>query len=236
MVAAVESGRISRERLARSVRRLLALKLEAGLFERRVVSLDAVPRVVGQRAFQDLADAVARRALTLVERGPIDAFRARRARTAVITYAEETNLSLGNELLRSLRAAGETLPTFRLYPASGPLSYDSAWATIRGAERVVFASSVRPIAWRGHIALPDALAALIERSAAGRPTMLVSFGSPYLLGQLPAFPGGYLIAWSANLATERAVADALTGRIPIRGRLPITLDPRHPRGTGIAID
>jgi beta-N-acetylhexosaminidase len=236
MVAAVESGRISRERLERSVRRVLALKLEAGLFERRVVSLDAVPRVVGQRAFQDLADAVARRALTLVERGPVSAFRARRARTAVITYAEETNLSLGNELLRALRAAGETLPTFRLYPASGPLSYDSAWATIRGAERVVFASSVRPIAWRGHIALPDSLAALIERSAAGRPTMLVSFGSPYLLGQLPAFPGGYLIAWSANLATERAVADALTGRIPIRGRLPITLDPRHPRGAGITID
>jgi len=236
MVVAVESGRIPRERLERSVRRVLALKLGVGLFDHRLVSLDAVPQVVGRRAFQDLADAVARRAVTLVERGPIDAFRARRSRTAVIAYAEETNLSFGNELLRSLRAAGEVVPTFRLYPASGPLSYDSARAVIRGAERVLFASSVRPIAGRGHIALPDSLAALIERSAAGRPTMLVSFGSPYLLRQLPAFPGGYLIAWSGNLATERAVADALTGRIPIRGRLPITLDPRHPRGTGISVD
>jgi hypothetical protein len=192
--------------------------------------------VVGQQAFQGLADDLARRALTLVERGPIGDFRARRARTAVITYAEETNLSLGAELLRSLRAAGESVPTFRLYPASGPMSYDSAWATIQSAERVVFASSVRPIASRGHVALPDPLAALIERSAAGKPTMLVSFGSPYLLGQLPSSPGGYLIAWSANLATERAVAAALTGRIPIRGRLPITLDPDHPRGAGITIE
>ena len=235
MVAAVESGRISRARLERSVRRVLALKLQAGLFERRLVSLDAVPRVVGQRAFQDVADDLARRALTLVERGTIDAFRARRARTAVITYAEETNLSFGNELLRSLRAAGESVPTFRLYPASGPLSYDSARAAIQGAERVVFASSVRPIAWRGHVALPDSLEALIRQTSAGTATLLVSFGSPYLLGQLPGFPGGYLVAWGANLAAERAAADAITGRIPIVGHLPITLDAQHPRGAGIAV-
>jgi beta-N-acetylhexosaminidase len=236
MVDAVERGRIPRERIERSVRRVLALKAGAGLFDRRLVSLDAVPRVVGQRAFQDLADDIARRAVTLVERGPVDAFRARRARTAVITYAEETNLSLGNELLRSLRAAGESVPTFRLYPASGPSSYDSARVVIRGADRVVFASSVRPIAWRGHVALPDSLARLIQGTATERPTMVVSFGSPYLLAQLPAFPGGYLVAWGANLAAERAAADALTGRGPIGGRLPISLDPQRPRGSGIVIE
>jgi beta-glucosidase-like glycosyl hydrolase len=233
MVAAVESGRIPRARLERAVRRVLELKVRAGLFEERLVPLDEVPRIVGQRAFQDAADDIARRALTLVERGPIDRFRAARARTAVITYAEETNLGVGNELLRALRAAGETVPTFRLYPASGPLSYDSARVVIREADRVVFASSVRPIAWRGHVALPDSLAALIGTVAPTRPTMLVSFGSPYLLGQLPAFEGGYLIAWSDNLATERAVAGALTGAAPIGGHLPITLDDRHRRGSGI---
>jgi len=235
MVAAVEDGRISRERLAHSVRRVLALKVRTGLFREPLVRLDDVPRIVGQRAFQEAADDLARRALTLVERGPIDAFRRARARTAVITYAEETNLSLGNELLRVLRAAGETVPTFRLYPASGPLSYDSARAIIRGADRVLFASSVRPIAWRGHVALPDSLAAMIGGVALTRPTMLVSFGSPYLLNQLPAYPGGYLIAWSDNLATERAAAGALTGHGAISGHLPITLDPRHPRGSGLQI-
>lgn len=235
MVAAVEAGRIPRARLEQSVRRVLALKAEAGLFERRLVSLDEIPQVVGRRAFQDAADDLARRALTLVERGPLDAFRRRRARTAVITYAEETNLSLGNELLGALRDAGETVPSFRLFPASGPLSYDSARSVIKGADRVVFASSVRPIAWRGHVALPDSLATLIETVAAARPTMLVSFGSPYLLNQLPGFQGGYLIAWSDNLATERAVAGALTGVTSIGGHLPITLDARHPRGSGIEV-
>ena len=52
MVTAVESGRIAREHLARSVRRVLQLKLDANVFEHRLVSLDAIPQVVGQRAFQ----------------------------------------------------------------------------------------------------------------------------------------------------------------------------------------
>ncbi len=235
MQSALASGRISQARLDASVRRVLTLKQRAGLFTRRLVPLDAVPQVVGQQAFQAIADDIAQRALTLVERGPLDAFRSSRGRTAVITYAEETNLSVGNELLRELRANGETVTTFRLYPASGSASYDSARTTIARAGRVVFASSVRPIAWRGHIALPDSLATLIGRTAATRPTMLVSFGSPYLLGQLPGFAGGYLIAWSSNLATERAAARALTGRAPITGRLPITLDAAHPIGSGIVV-
>jgi hypothetical protein len=154
----------------------------------------------------------------------------------VITYAEETNLSLGSELLRRLRGYGETVTTYRLYPASGPAAYDSARAVIAQADRALFAPSVRPIASRGHVALPDSLATLIGAVAGARPTMLVSFGSPYLLNQLPAFAGGYLIAWAANLATERAGADALTGRAAITGTLPITLDPMHPRGGGLRVE
>jgi len=232
---AVTTGRISMARLDQSVRRILDLKRTAGLFARRVVSLDSVPVVVGCREFQAVADDIARRSLTLVQRGPLDAFRTTRGRTAVITYAEETNLDIGNELIRRLRRAGESVTTFRLYPASGTLSYDSARTVLGTATQVVFASSVRPIAWRGHVALPDSLAALIATTAGTQSTMLVSFGSPYLLSQLPGFAGGFLIAWSATLATERAVADALTGASAVTGHLPITLDAAHPRGSGITV-
>ena len=235
MEQAVASGRISGARLDSSVRRVLRLKADAGLFLRRTVRLDAVPAIVGLAAHQALADDIAQRALTLVERGPLDTFRVRRGRTAVIAYAEETNLTVSNTLVRELRAQGDTVTVFRLYPASGPASYDSARTAIRQAPRVVFASSVRPIAWRGHIALPDSLAAMIGRTARERPTALVSFGSPYLLAQLPDFRGSYLVAWNGVSAAERATALALTGAAPITGTLPITLDPAHARGWGIQV-
>ncbi len=235
MLAAVDSGRISPERLDASVRRVLELKIGAGLFSRRTVSVDSIPLVVGQKPFQNLADDIAQRALTLVTRGPIDQYRAQRGRVAVITYAEETNLGMGGTLVGELRARGETVTTFRIYPPSGAASYDSARALIRGSPRVIFASSVRPIAWRGHVALPDSLARLIQATTTQKPTMLVSFGSPYLLNQIPDFQGGYLLAWSDAPAAERAVARALTGEAAIRGRSPVQLSPTMPRGTGISV-
>jgi len=236
MVVAVESGRITHERLDRSVRRLLTLKADLGLFARRTVPLDSIPTVVGRRAFQAIADDIAQRSLTLVARGPLDTFRGRPGRTAVVTYADENNLSIGGDLLRELRLLGDTVTTFRLYPASGPLSYDSARSVVAGMPRVIFATGVRPIAWRGHVALPDSLASLVLGTAANRPSMLVSFGSPYLLNQLPGFAGGYLIAWSNVLATERAAARAIVGTEPIVGRLPISLGVAYPTGSGIVVE
>ncbi len=232
MVAAVESGRITQARLDSSVARMLALKETAQLFDRRTVDLNAVPETVGNSEFQDIADDIAARALTLVQPGQIDSFRSQTGRTALITYAEETNLTLGQVLSERLRIRGDTVNPFRLYPSSGPMSYDSARTIISNNPRVVFASSVRFIAWRGHIALPDSLAALVLETSANKPTVLASLGSPYLMNQLPGYEGAYLIAWSAVTATERAVADALTGRIEITGRLPIRLGPEYPRGHG----
>ncbi len=235
MLAALDGGRISPERLDASVRRILTLKANAGLFTRRTVSLDSISLVVGQQAFQDVADDIAQRALTLVVPGPINDYRARRGRVAVITYAEETNLGVGGVLVEELRKRGDTVATFRIYPPSGPLSYDSARVLIRNSPRVIFASSVRPIAWRGNVALPDSLATLIAATAVAKPTVLVSFGSPYLLNQIPGFGGSYLLAWSDVPATERAVAKALTGAASITGKSPVALSPQFPRGVGILV-
>ncbi|MEE8153969.1 MAG: glycoside hydrolase family 3 N-terminal domain-containing protein, partial [Phycisphaerales bacterium] len=235
MVEAVESGRITSERLDHSVRKILVLKEETGLFVTRTVALDSIPAVVGRRRHQLVADDIARRALTLIQQGPIEQFRKTRGRVALITYAEETNHSIGNVLIRELRQLGETVAPFRLFPASGPMSYDSARVVLRNHPRAIFAPSVRPIAGRGHVDLPSALARLIEETSASKPTVLASFGSPYLLNQLTAYTGTYLLAWNAVAANERAVANALAAGAGISGKSPITLGDRFPRGTGIAL-
>ncbi len=235
MVDAVLTGRIAAERLDRSVRRLLALKVEAGLLATRTVPLDSVPAVVGRHDFRQIADDIAARSLTLVHAGPLDRFRGRRGRTAVIAYAEETNLGIGDQLLREMRLQAESTTAFRLYPASGPASYDSARTHIGGYPRVLFAVSVRFIAGRGHVELPQPLAALILETDRLKPSVVASFGSPYLLAQLPGYAGAYLLAWSDVPATERAVARAVAGGARITGTLPITLSPAYPRGYGVTV-
>src|SRR5205809_6323678 len=95
---------------------------------------------------------------------------------------------------------------------SGPLSYDSARAVIAQAPATVFVANVRPISWRGNIALPDSLAQLVTTTDQGRPTVLVSLGSTYLLNQVPAAKC-YLIDWSGVPGVARAVGFALVVKV-----------------------
>ena len=133
-----------------------------------------------------------------------------------------------------LRQGGDTVEYFRLWPMSGTLSYDSARVTIARAPATVFVANVRPISWKGNIALPDSLAQLITVTDAARPTVLVSLGSPYLLNQTPTVRS-YVIAWSGVRASERAVALALLGRVPIGGHLPTRIPPDYPVGWGVTV-
>jgi len=236
MAAAVAGGRITRERLDQSVRRVLEIKRQLGLFERRTVPLDSIMVTVGSRRFQDAANDIAVRALTLVRdiSGRLHALRAKASRFALIAYADEANASVGQYMTELLRQSGDTVEYFRLWPMSGAQSYDSARAVIARTPATVFVANVRPISWRGSIALPDSLAQLITATDAARPTVLVSLGSPYLLSQTPTVKS-YLIAWSGVRASERAVALALLGKVRITGRLPIRLPPDYPIGAGVTI-
>jgi len=236
MTAAVASGRIARERLTASVRRVLEIKRRLGLFQRRTVPLDSIMPVVGSRRFQDAATDLAVRSLTLVRDvgGRLHALRGHPSRLALIAYADEANGSVGQFLTELLRQGGDTVEYFRLWPMSGTLSYDSARAVIARAPATVFVANVRPISWKGNIALPDSLAQLVTATDNAHPTVLVSLGSPYLTNQVPGIKS-YLIAWSGVRASERAVALALLGRVPIAGHLPIRVPPDYPVGWGVSV-
>jgi beta-N-acetylhexosaminidase len=233
MLVALGSGRLTAARLDASVRRILEIKRGLGLFARRSVPLDSIAHIVGSKAFQDAADDIAQRSLTLVRdtAGTVGRLRGARSRMAVIAYGDELNSYVGQRMLELLRLGGDTVGFFRLWPMSGSASYDSARVVIGRAPTVIFAMNVRPIAAKGNIALPDSLARLIMLTDAVKPTVLVSLGSPYLLNQTPTVKS-YLIAWSGVRAAERAAARALLGWSPVRGKLPIRIPPSYPIGFG----
>jgi beta-N-acetylhexosaminidase len=236
MTLAVQTGRISGARLDVSVRRLLEVKRRLGLFARRTVPLDSIAAIVGRRALLDAAEDLASRSVTLVRdtAGALRTLRGARQRVALIAYADELNSSVGQRLAEVLRSAGDTVSSFRLWPSSGTLSYDSARTVIARAPHVVFAANVRPLTGRGHIALPDSLARLIMATDSAKPTVLVSLGSPYLLNQAPTVKS-YLLAWSGARVAERAAGRALAGLSTIRGRLPIRIPPGYPVGHGLMV-
>lgn len=234
MAAAVARKEISLRRLDQSVRKVLELKRQLGLFDRRAVSLDSIPAVVGRAEFQREAREMAARSIVMVKDvgGLMHGLRRRRQPLTLVTYGEEDARSLGNTLASELRARGFPVTLFKLWPASGPASYDSAAVALGRSPLALFATADRPVPWRGTLGLPAPMMSLMALSARARPTIVVSLGNPYFISGLPEV-GSYLVGWRANPLTEQAVARALAGETSITGRLPISIPPDYPRGWGI---
>ena len=232
MVGAVQSGRITEARLNRSVRKILVIKQRLGLFQHRLVNMDSVMGMVGRSAFEAFADSVAMRSIVLArDDGTVDSLRSAPRRIALVQYGEGTAEDVGTSFAAELRRSGDTVTAFRLSTGSGPASYDSAAAVLASNPYAIFAVAVRAVAWKGSIGLPAPLTALVDSSATRQRTVLVSFGSPYVIMQSPRVMS-YVLAWSSTPESERAAARALRGAA-ITGHLPISIPPDLPIGTGL---
>ena len=233
MERAVRSGRISEARLNQSVRRILVLKQQLGLFRRRLVPLDSVPDVVGRADFMASAREVAARSIVLARdsAGVVDSLRAGPRTLTLVAYGDEGSPAAGSSLAAELRARGHRVTLLRLTPASGPASYDSVRSALATSPVAIFAVAIRAAAARGTIGMPAPLAGLIDSTATARPAVLVSLGSPYIATQTPHI-GSFLLAWAANPLSEQAAARALSGAA-ITGRLPVRIPPDQPVGAGL---
>ncbi len=235
VTAAVRDGRISRERLDRSVRRVLEAKRDLGLFGRRTVTMDSITTLVGRAEYLARSQEIAARGIVLAEdrEGTVASLRARPQPVALVSYGDDRSPNTGVRLAAELRGRGYPVTSMRLFPSSGAASYDSARAVLRQGHIAIFAVGIRPSPWHlAGITLPRALSHLIDSSAATGRTVLVSEGTPYMISETPRVTS-YILAWAADPITERAVGRALTGVTGITGRLPISIPPRYSRGWGV---
>jgi beta-glucosidase len=72
LLAAVRNGKIAEERLDQSVRRLLRVKFQIGLFENPYVDEDEASRVVGSEAYMNEGAEVQRRSMVLLKNQHVD--------------------------------------------------------------------------------------------------------------------------------------------------------------------
>ncbi|HEX2187252.1 MAG TPA: glycoside hydrolase family 3 N-terminal domain-containing protein [Longimicrobiaceae bacterium] len=234
VTAAVRSGRLPEARIDHSVRRVLHAKARLGLAERRLVDLEAVDERVGTRSHRAVAEQIARRSITLArdERGLVP-LPAGARRVLSVTYAEVADLVAGRAFDRELAAAGVQVSAARVDDRSLPAEFEALRRRADSADVVVASAYVSPREHRGTVGAAGGFPAWVEAlSAAGKPVVAVTFGSPYLVSAYPSVPA-YLLGWGGAEVSQRAAARALLGRAPITGTLPISIPPSLPRGTGI---
>ncbi|MEP7384080.1 MAG: glycoside hydrolase family 3 N-terminal domain-containing protein [Gemmatimonadota bacterium] len=239
VVAGVSEGRYDEGRIDRSVHRVLALKHHFGLSQERLVDIDQVRRVVGTDAHVAVAATVAARAIVLAKDSlslvPVLG-KNRRPTVLSVTYARRSDLGAGTAFDAELRGKVRTLRTAFVSSDEAEPNYSSLLKDARASDVVLVGSYVNITSESATAGAPRAFVEFVDAlRARGAKVIVVSFGSPYLLLQIPSV-GSYAIAWGGSTASQRAAARALLGLEPITARLPISLPPLLPIGFGLRRD
>ncbi|MGK2962678.1 MAG: glycoside hydrolase family 3 protein [Gemmatimonadaceae bacterium] len=238
VVAGVAEGRYSEARLEESVRRILDAKRDAGLYSRKLVSLDSLRYVVGDSSHVSMARRIAERSITLVKDslGQVPLGLSENARILSVTVGRRTDLSAGLAFNATLR---ERVPGLRseFLGAEDPAADYGRLERLADSVDAVIVSSYVGQNWDAVSAsAPQAFASFIQRLVArGKRPVVVTFGNPYLLQQIPGVPA-YLVAWGGFPPSQIAAARALLGQRGIAGKLPISIPVGNgvvPRGSGL---
>jgi beta-N-acetylhexosaminidase len=234
----VEEGQITPERLDESVLRILEAKERLGLDKERRVDPAAVGKNVGRPEDVERALEIARQSITVVRNDggllPLHAEAPLRILHLVLSSDIHNDAIQGwpEDELEARRIPTDTV-------SLGPeVSEETARQIESDAARythVLASAFVRVRGGKGSVDMSESHARLLTALAAsGRPVILVSFGSPYLLRQAPEVPA-YVCAFSSAESSQRAAVAALFGEYAVGGKLPVTLPGLYPIGYGLSI-
>jgi beta-N-acetylhexosaminidase len=237
IVSAVETGRIPRERIDASARRVLAAKAAAGLHQGPRVRAPGGAGVVGSPAHRQLVQQVADASITLArDQHNLVPFGSGVRRILHVSYSDAARRFAPQTFNATLQAAGYTVETVQVNENTSASAFAALRERAAAADLVLASAHVTPREYTGSVAVGGGFGPFVERIAsAGRPVVALSFGNPYLLQSFPSVPA-YLLAWSGTAESQRAAARALAGRAPITGRLPVSLPPYHRTGEGVQRD
>jgi len=256
MLQAVQSGEISRERLDRSVLKILRTKASLGLQDARTVDVKAIANLVGKPGNLAFGQQVADSAVTLVRDNgkvlplksslknqgtakaglPYTTQEETRNQVVAVLFSDDVRTDSGRAFGREFRARIPDARVLYVDPRIATGMSDEVLKAVDEARTVVAAVYVVPSAGKvgNSVAMADATSTLLQQllnRAAGK-TAVVAMGNPYLASDFPKIEN-YLCTFSNATVSELGAVKALFGEIPIRGHLPVSIPNVAQRGAGI---
>ena len=233
---AVKSGDLPIAIVDDAVRRILRGKAQLGLEKSRLVDLNRINSVFGSPKFKSASQDIADRGVTLIRDDqkilPLDATKP--LRVLLVAISGDPDPYPGSVMESELRERADPVQVVRLdtnfVTASAvrlppPESYDVAIAAVfvRVADR------------KGTVGLPDDEAALLNRViSTGKPVIVASLGSPYLVSRFPNAKT-WIAAFATQDVVQRAVVRAIFGQSAIGGKLPVTVPGVAKLGDGLRV-
>jgi beta-N-acetylhexosaminidase len=243
LIRAVRRGRFPLAQVEQSVRRVWKLKQELGLFEQRLVDPARLPQVFATKASAEVARRIARESITLLENGAGPLRADAKPRLCVISNGSAATVDEDNtvkhsptnhHLNKQIRQRVPGAQSVVLSTTMKPAEIEHAFAAAQKSEVVVFGLFTRVRSYvEDAIRIPKPFRELIGRAAAaGRTVVLLNFGNPYVMADLPK-AGVALCIFSDATDSIDAAVQVLFGELKPQGALPVRISARYPFGHGL---
>jgi beta-N-acetylhexosaminidase len=156
----------------------------------------------------------------------------RSARVLSITYARRAELGAGVAFNGEMHAGYERMRGEFVSADDAAPNFERLLVAADSADVTIVSSYANIGSATATASAPRAFVDFVRRlHARGTKLIVITFGTPYLLQQVPDV-SSYLIAWGPSVASQSAAARVLMGAVPIRARLPISIPPLAPLGGG----
>ncbi|HLW54171.1 MAG TPA: glycoside hydrolase family 3 N-terminal domain-containing protein [Candidatus Angelobacter sp.] len=256
----VRKGDIPEKQIDESVLKILRAKASVGLNRSSQVDISKLSTIISSPENLAAAQQVADSAMTLVRDnghmlplkpqrvpGPSAAYgtvQKESSKLLCVVFANDVRSDDGRHLQRELRARYPEARFVFIDPRIAEGSTPEIQSAVSSAENVIAAIYLIPVPGRAvrregaigvnTISMPESTAVLLQSILQAKPdkTVVISFGSPYLLGDFPAIEN-YMCAYSNAAPSEAAAVKTLFGEIPFHGRLPVTIPGQAQRGAGM---
>jgi beta-N-acetylhexosaminidase len=252
MLQAAQSGEISRERLDRSVLKILKTKASLGLEDARLVDTSAIAKVVAKPSNLAFGQQVADDAVTLVrDNGKVLPLKSKGTakgglpyttpevtgnQVVAVLFSDDVRTDSGHVFAREFRERIPDAHIIYVDPRIAAGMSDEVLKAVDEAQSVVAAVYVVPSGGKidNSVAMADATGVLLQQllNHAGGKAAVVAMGNPYLAADFPQI-GTYMCTFSNATVSETAAVKALFGEIMIHGHLPVSIPNVAARGTGI---
>jgi len=256
MIQAVQSGEISRERLDRSVLKILKAKASLGLQDARMVDVNTVADLVGKPTNLTFGQQVADAAVTLVRDNgkvlplksslrnggttkgalPYTTQEETHNQVVAVLFSDDVRTDSGRAFGREFRARIPDAHVIYVDPRIVAGMSDEVLKAVDEAKTVIAAVYVVPTAGKigNTVAMADATGALLQQvlDRAAEKAAVVAMGNPYLAASFPKIEN-YMCTFSNATVSEASAVKALFGEIAIRGHLPVSIPNVAQRGAGL---
>lgn len=235
VIAAINNGEITEERINKSFRKILRWKQEMGLFEKNnTIDIHHLDKIINSKAHQAEADRIARESITILKDQnnllPLDPVKYKNV--LLISIADDELGNTGSFFARSLRDYHPNV-TFSVFDnRSNDNDVQKIIQQAQSADLIIIGSFIS-LRFAESIQLPKKHSALLNKiMTLNKNTVLTMFGNPYLVSELDK-TDVHVMAWSNHAMQMKAVAPTLFGAANVSGTLPIEIPTFYNVGDGL---